>query len=88
MNTPYEMIKNHLPKIMDSVMQMGVRDPQLLFMAVGDHEYIKKVLVLLVLMKQFGKHKNSTMYSTFTLLMPVMAQGWLNLGRIYLDRMY
>lgn len=39
MNTPYEMIKNHLPKIMDSVMQMGVRDPQLLFMAVGDHEY-------------------------------------------------
>lgn len=34
MNTPYEMIKNHLPKIMDSVMQMGVRDPQLLFMAV------------------------------------------------------
>ena len=39
MNTPYEMIKSHLPKIMDSVMQMGVRDPQLLFMAVGDHEY-------------------------------------------------
>ena len=39
MNTPYEMIKNHLPKIMDSVMQMGVRNPQLLFMAVGDHEY-------------------------------------------------
>lgn len=39
MNTPYEMIKNHLPKIMDSVMQMGVRDPQLLFMAVGDHEF-------------------------------------------------
>lgn len=38
MNTPYEMIKNHLPKIMDSVMQMGVRDPQLLFMAVGDHD--------------------------------------------------
>lgn len=33
------MIKNHLPKIMDSVMQMGVRDSQLLFMAVGDHEY-------------------------------------------------
>ena len=39
MNTPYEMIKNHLPKIMDSVMQMGVRDPQIMFMAVGDHVY-------------------------------------------------
>lgn len=39
MDTPYEMIKDNLPKIMDAVMQLGVQDPQLLFMAVGDHEY-------------------------------------------------
>lgn len=39
MNTPYEMIKDHLPKIMDAVIQLGVQDPQILFMAVGDHEY-------------------------------------------------
>lgn len=39
MDTPYEMIKDHLPKIMDAVIQLGVQDPQILFMAVGDHEY-------------------------------------------------
>lgn len=37
--TPHEMIKDNFPKLMDALMQLGVKDPQLLFMAVGDHEY-------------------------------------------------
>lgn len=36
-DTPYVMIKEYLPKIMDELLQLGVKDPQLLFMAVGDH---------------------------------------------------
>ena len=37
--TPHEMIKDNFPKLMEALMQLGVKDPQLLFMAVGDHEY-------------------------------------------------
>ena len=37
--TPHEMIKDNFPKLMDALMQLGIKDPQLLFMAVGDHEY-------------------------------------------------
>lgn len=37
--TPHEMIKDCFPKLMDSIEQLGIKDPQLLFMAVGDHEY-------------------------------------------------
>lgn len=33
------MIKDNFPKLMDALMQLGIKDPQLLFMAVGDHEY-------------------------------------------------
>lgn len=33
--TPHEMIKDNFPKLMDALMQLGVKDPQLLFMAVG-----------------------------------------------------
>lgn len=38
--TPHEMIKDNFPKLMDALMQLGVKDPQLLFMAVGDHVYV------------------------------------------------
>lgn len=37
--TPHEMIQDNFPKIMDALMQLGVKDPQLLFMAIGDHVY-------------------------------------------------
>lgn len=37
--TPHEMIRDNFPKLMDTLMQLGVKDPQLLFMAIGDHEY-------------------------------------------------
>lgn len=37
--TPHEMIRDNFPKLMDALMQLGIKDPQLLFMAVGDHEY-------------------------------------------------
>lgn len=37
--TPHQMIKDCFPKLMDAITQLGVKDPQLLFMAVGDHEY-------------------------------------------------
>ena len=35
---PEEMIKDQFPKLMDKLLQMGVRDPELLFLAIGDHE--------------------------------------------------
>jgi len=35
---PEEMIKDQFPKLMDKLIQMGVQDPQLLFLAIGDHE--------------------------------------------------
>ena len=37
--TPHEMIRDSFPKLMNALLQMGVKDPQLLFIAVGDHEY-------------------------------------------------
>ena len=36
--TPHEMIKDNFPKLMDALTQLNIKDPQLLFMAVGDHE--------------------------------------------------
>lgn len=39
MDTPYEMIRDQFPKIMDSLIQLGVSDPQIMFMAIGDHVY-------------------------------------------------
>lgn len=75
MNTPYEMIKNHLPKIMDSVMQMGVRDPQLLFMAVGDHEYDRYPI-------QVGQFESDTENSLESLV--IEGGGGGNAGESYL----
>lgn len=39
LQTPHEMIKDQLPKLMEKLIQLDVPDPQLLFMAVGDHVY-------------------------------------------------
>lgn len=36
--TPHEMIKDNFPKLMDALTQLNIKDPQLLFMAIGDHE--------------------------------------------------
>jgi hypothetical protein len=33
---PQEMVKTQFPKLMDKLIQIGVKDPQLLFMAIGD----------------------------------------------------
>lgn len=76
MNTPYEMIKNHLPKIMDSVMQMGVRDPQLLFMAVGDHEYDRYPI-------QVGQFESDT-ETILNSLESLVIEGGGNAGESYL----
>ena len=38
-DTPEHMIKEQFPKLMEKLEQLGVQDPQLLFMAIGDHEY-------------------------------------------------
>ncbi|SLM28905.1 conserved hypothetical protein [Desulfamplus magnetovallimortis] len=35
---PHHLVKEGLPKIMGNIIQGGTRDPQLLFLAVGDHE--------------------------------------------------
>lgn len=35
---PEEMIKDQFPKLMDKLLQLGVKDPQLLLLAIGDHE--------------------------------------------------
>lgn len=36
---PHELVKDGLPKIMGTLIQNGVEDASLLFLAVGDHEY-------------------------------------------------
>lgn len=35
---PHHMIKDGLPTLMDSIIQHGIEHPQLLFLAIGDHE--------------------------------------------------
>ena len=38
-DTPYKFVKNYFPKLMGKIGQAGIQDPELLFMAVGDHVY-------------------------------------------------
>ena len=35
---PHELIKNGLPNIMKTLLEKGVKDPQIMFMAIGDHK--------------------------------------------------
>ena len=35
---PHHLVKEGLPKIMGNIIQSGIKDPQLLFLAIGDHE--------------------------------------------------
>jgi len=35
---PHHLVKEGLPHIMGNIIQSGIKDPQLLFLAVGDHE--------------------------------------------------
>lgn len=35
---PHHLVKEGLPKIMGKIIQSGIKDPQLLFLAIGDHE--------------------------------------------------
>jgi hypothetical protein len=35
---PHHLVKQGLPNIMGNIMQQGIKDPQLLFLAIGDHE--------------------------------------------------
>jgi hypothetical protein len=35
---PHQLVKDGLPKLMQSIMQKGIKDPQILFVAVGDCE--------------------------------------------------
>ncbi|CAK8714790.1 von Willebrand factor type A domain-containing protein [Candidatus Electrothrix laxa] len=36
---PYHLVQEGLPKIMGRIIQSGTKDPQLMFLALGDHEY-------------------------------------------------
>ena len=36
---PEHIVKTGLPKLMDSIIQAGILDPQILFMGIGDHVY-------------------------------------------------
>ena len=36
---PLHLVQEGLPKIMEGIMQVGVPDPAILFLAIGDHEY-------------------------------------------------
>ncbi|MCW5211787.1 hypothetical protein VU04_02625 [Desulfobulbus sp. TB] len=36
---PHHLVKDGLPKIMGKIIQSGTKDPQLMFLAIGDHEY-------------------------------------------------
>ena len=35
---PHHLVKDGLPHIMDNIIQHGIKDPQLLFLGIGDHE--------------------------------------------------
>jgi hypothetical protein len=35
---PHELVKNGLPNIMDRIFKEGVKDPQILFLGIGDHK--------------------------------------------------
>lgn len=35
---PHFLVKEGLPRIMDNIIQRGIKDPQLLFLGIGDHE--------------------------------------------------
>ncbi len=36
---PHHLVKEGLPKIMSGILQSGTKDPQVMFLAIGDHEY-------------------------------------------------
>ncbi|MCI5128497.1 MAG: hypothetical protein D3907_08360 [Candidatus Electrothrix sp. AUS3] len=36
---PHHLVQDGLPKIMGKIIQSGTKDPQLMFLAIGDHEY-------------------------------------------------
>lgn len=38
-SVPHHLVQSGLPKLMDTLMEKGVADPQVLFLGVGDHEY-------------------------------------------------
>jgi hypothetical protein len=38
-NIPHHLVKDGLPTIMSTIIQRGIPDPQLLFLAIGDHEH-------------------------------------------------
>jgi hypothetical protein len=41
---PHHLVREGLPKIMDRIIQSGTKDPQLMFLALGDHEYDRSPL--------------------------------------------
>ncbi|WPD21121.1 MAG: hypothetical protein SD837_13025 [Candidatus Electrothrix scaldis] len=41
---PHHLVKEGLPKIMGRIIQSGTKDPQLMFLAIGDHEYDRSPL--------------------------------------------
>lgn len=77
MDTPYEMIRDQFPKIMDSLIQLGVRDPQIMFMAVGDHVYDRYPI-------QIGQFESDTAKILDTLQSFVIEGGGGNRGESYL----
>lgn len=36
---PHDLVKNGLPTMMDTILKHNIKDPQVLFLAIGDHEY-------------------------------------------------
>lgn len=38
-SVPNYLVKEGLPKIMEKIIQSGIKDPQVLFLGIGDHEY-------------------------------------------------
>lgn len=78
MDTPYKMIRDQFPKIMDSLIQLGVSDPQIMFMAIGDHVYDRYPL-------QTGQFESDTAKLLDTLQSLVIeGGGGGNLGESYL----
>lgn len=79
---PHYLVKDGLPHIMGKIIQAGIADPQLLFLAIGDHEYDKAPL-------QVGQFESSDeLVDTWLTKIFLEGGGGGNTGESYLLAWY
>ncbi len=78
---PHHLVREGLPKIMGRIIQSGTKDPQLLFLAVGDHECDRSPL-------QVGQFESSDELLDKWLTDVYLEGGGGNMGESYLLAWY